>query len=329
MMHGFRTPPDPPARSAAGVPDLGASFELLRTLIPFDAAQVLAIDGDTGASRPVEVFRTGYSSNTAWALAHMFPRKETLGFTRYASADAPLPPTISTSEVRGEFTSSRLFRDHLAQEGYADGMTLELFCGDEPVGLAHFSSRDPRAFDGAPRAAALAVSGLLGVLVAGVLGQHTGAGAAPGVRRHAQNDPEVERRLAADEAFTRHVAAFRTGPLAFVEHLWWVDGEAVTVEIVQPGNVTARPAPGGRPRGLTRQELQVLSALCCGASDADIAARLHLGVRTVQAYVSSLRNKLDAASRLEAVVIALGSGLYVPHPDTAPLHQIVRGTVTW
>lgn len=327
-MHGFRTPPDPLPRSGAGTPDLGTSFELLRALIPFDAAQVLAIDGDPGVSRPVEIFRTGYSSNTAWALAHMFPRKETLGFTRYASADAPLPPTLSTSEVRGEFTSSRLFRDHLAQEGYADGMTLELFCGESPVGMAHFSGRDPRAFDGPPREAALAVSGLLGVLVAEVRARYPGTGAAPGARREAQHDPDVGRRLAADEAFARHVDAFRTGPLAFVEHLWWVDGKAVTVEIVQPGQVTARPAPGGLTRGLTGQELQVLSALCCGASDADIAARLYLGVRTVQAYVSSLRTKLDAASRLEAVVIALGSGLYIPHPDTAPLHQIVRGTVT-
>ena len=142
--------------------DMKASFDLLKALIPFDAAQLLRVER---GERPTEVFRTGYSSNTAWALAHMFPMKRPGGFTQYASADAPLPPTISTSVIRSEFTSSRLFRDYLSEEGYAEGMTLELFSATEPVGLAHFSSRTAYAFEGAPRKAALAVSGLLGQLI--------------------------------------------------------------------------------------------------------------------------------------------------------------------
>ncbi|MGP9723901.1 response regulator transcription factor [Corynebacterium sp. AOP40-9SA-29] len=100
----------------------------------------------------------------------------------------------------------------------------------------------------------------------------------------------------------------------------------ISVDIVQPGRVVARPADATATRGLTRQELQVLSALCCGVGNAEIASRLHLGRRTVETYLGSLRQKLGAASRLEAVLIALGAGLYVPHPERAPLGQIIRGS---
>ena len=104
--------------------DFESAFSLLKDLIPFDAAQLLHLER---GKRPQEVFRTGYSSNTAWALAHMFPEEYPVGFTHKASAEAPLPPTISTSTIRGEFTSSELFRNYLGAEGYAEGMTLELF----------------------------------------------------------------------------------------------------------------------------------------------------------------------------------------------------------
>ena len=48
------------------------SINMLRELIPFDAVQLLRIET---LGRPQEIFRQGYSSNTAWALAHMFPQK--------------------------------------------------------------------------------------------------------------------------------------------------------------------------------------------------------------------------------------------------------------
>lgn len=296
--------------------DMKASFDLLRTLIPFDAAQLLRV---RRGERPGEVFRTGYSSNTAWALAHMFPMKRLGGFTQYASADAPLPPTISTSVIRGEFTSSRLFREYLSEEGYAEGMTLELYADTAPVGLAHFSSRSPHAFEGSPRKAALAVSGLLGQLITLL--------PVPESKQWPVSDESgLEEDLLADGDFVQHLQEFQRSPLTFVEHLWWVGDQLVEVGLTQPGRVEARPAGPRATSGLSRQELAVLSTLCCGVSDAEAAARLHLSIRTVQSHTSSLRRRLQAASRLEAVVIALGVGLYIPHPRWAPLRQIVRGT---
>jgi hypothetical protein len=50
--------------------DLDMSLRLLRPLIPYDAAQILRIGHGL---KPVELCRTGYSANTAWALVHMFP----------------------------------------------------------------------------------------------------------------------------------------------------------------------------------------------------------------------------------------------------------------
>lgn len=295
--------------------DLKASFDLLRPLIPFDAAQLLRVER---GHRPQEIFRTGYSSNTAWALAHMFPLKYPGGFTQYASADAPLPPTISTSVVRGEFTSSRLFRDYLSEEGYAEGMTLELYSATEPVGIAHFSSRRAYAFEGPPRAAALAVSGLLGQLVTLISGHDD-------KQWPASNESGLEQKLLADREFIEHLQEFQHSPLAFVEHLWWVDNQLVEVGLTQPGRVEARPADPTSTGGLSRQELAVLSTLCCGVSDAEAATRLHLSIRTIQSHTSSLRRRLNATSRLEAVVIALSAGLYIPHPRWAPLRQIARG----
>lgn len=295
--------------------DLKASFDLLRTLIPFDAAQLLRVER---GNRPQELFRTGYSSNTAWALAHMFPLKYPGGFTQYASADAPLPPTISTSVVRGEFTSSRLFREYLSGEGYAEGMTLELYSATEPVGIAHFSSRNAYAFEGQPRTAALAVSGLLGQLV-------TLMSVPENKDWPVSDESGLEDALLADQEFVEHLQEFQRSPLAFVEHLWWVGDQLVEVGLTQPGRVEARPADSESAGGLSRQELAVLSTLCCGVADAEVAARLHLSIRTVQSHASSLRRRLNAASRLEAVVIALGAGIYIPHPRWAPLHQIARG----
>lgn len=272
--------------------DLKSSFDLLKSLIPFDAAQLLRIER---GRRPVECFRTGYSSNTAWALAHMFPIKSPGGFTQYASADAPLPPTISTTSVRSEFTSSRLFREYLSEEGFAEGMTLELFSSGGPVGLAHFSSRTARAFEGAPRKVALAVSGFLGQLVMLM--------PEPELRDWpASEDSGFEKMLMADNEFVEHLRGFQQSPLAFVEHLWWVGDRMVEVGLTQPGRVEARLA---EPSAAAR--------------------RLHLSVRTVQSHVSSLRRRLQAESRLEAVVIALSAGIYVPHPSWAPLREIARG----
>lgn len=70
--------------------------------------------------------------------------------------------------------------------------------------------------------------------------------------------------------------------------------------------------PSGPAGSLTQRESEVLQLLVEGMSNKQIAARLGLGVRTVEGYVSSVLGKLGAASRTEAVLLALQLQLLIP-----------------
>ncbi len=61
---------------------------------------------------------------------------------------------------------------------------------------------------------------------------------------------------------------------------------------------------------LTKRELDVLGLLMRGLTDKQIANRLGNAVGTIKYHVKQLRNKLDASSRTEAVLIAQRRGLF-------------------
>jgi DNA-binding NarL/FixJ family response regulator len=61
--------------------------------------------------------------------------------------------------------------------------------------------------------------------------------------------------------------------------------------------------------GLTRREHEVLAHLAGGATNAGIAAALHLSERTVAHHVSAVLHKLDAPTRTAAVDAARKRGL--------------------
>jgi NarL family two-component system response regulator LiaR len=60
---------------------------------------------------------------------------------------------------------------------------------------------------------------------------------------------------------------------------------------------------------LTERETDVLRWVATGLSNAEIAAKLNLSANTVKNHVASILNKLDAASRTEAVTYALRHNL--------------------
>lgn len=80
-----------------------------------------------------------------------------------------------------------------------------------------------------------------------------------------------------------------------------------------------RPGPAGSAAagGLTPRERDVLGLLTIGGSNKEIAARLSLGVRTVEGYVSSILMKIGATSRTQAVAYALRHGLVPTDEDDA------------
>ncbi|MEQ8437994.1 MAG: response regulator transcription factor [Ilumatobacter fluminis] len=96
------------------------------------------------------------------------------------------------------------------------------------------------------------------------------------------------------------------------------DGEAllapsVTRRLIEEfvaGSSTLTPAPGLDQ--LTDRELEVLSLMARGWSNAEIATELILGETTVKTHVSRVLLKLDVRDRVQAVVAAYESGLVRP-----------------
>ena len=65
--------------------------------------------------------------------------------------------------------------------------------------------------------------------------------------------------------------------------------------------------PPGEP--LSEREIEVLSLMAEGAGNKEIALRLHISENTVKFHVSSILNKLGAATRTEAVTRGYKEGL--------------------
>ena len=66
------------------------------------------------------------------------------------------------------------------------------------------------------------------------------------------------------------------------------------------------------PQPLTDRELEVLTLAARGLTNYDIAQRLYISVRTVEAHLTHIYNKLGVSSRTEAAVHALQRGLIQP-----------------
>ncbi len=66
------------------------------------------------------------------------------------------------------------------------------------------------------------------------------------------------------------------------------------------------------PANLTKRELDVLALVSDGLSNAEIAERLFLSRRTVDAHVSAILRKLGVSTRARAVAAAAATGIASP-----------------
>jgi DNA-binding NarL/FixJ family response regulator len=83
----------------------------------------------------------------------------------------------------------------------------------------------------------------------------------------------------------------------------------VTRAVVDGYLETVRPADLPGVDRLTSRERDVLILLAEGLSNAEIGARLHLGVGTVKDHVSAILGKLRVGSRVQAALVAERAGL--------------------
>jgi DNA-binding NarL/FixJ family response regulator len=97
------------------------------------------------------------------------------------------------------------------------------------------------------------------------------------------------------------------------------DGDAlldptITRRLIERYARPQSPAPGatGGLAELTPRELEVLSQVARGRSNAEIAADMYLSEATVKTHVSRILAKLDVRDRVQAVVLAYEEGLVRP-----------------
>ena len=81
--------------------------------------------------------------------------------------------------------------------------------------------------------------------------------------------------------------------------------------------VRKRGIAAGEPATLSDRELEVLALVAEGATNNEIAIRLHLSVRTITYHVEAIFAKLDARSRTHAVALALRQGILSDGPSSS------------
>jgi DNA-binding NarL/FixJ family response regulator len=116
--------------------------------------------------------------------------------------------------------------------------------------------------------------------------------------------PSVTRRLIGEFARTGSAAGSAAGSAT---------GSATGPAAGAAASVSASPASrataGHLTRVLTEREVEVLSMVARGLSNAEIAEELTISPATAKTHVAHLLTKLDARDRIQLVIMAYQSGL--------------------
>jgi two-component system response regulator NreC len=139
----------------------------------------------------------------------------------------------------------------------------------------------------------------------------------PTMREASPETQIVVLTMQSDPAFAR--AALQAGALAYVLKEAAGDELVEAIRAAAAGRTYLSPqlgarvaADGGPSRSghdLTERELQILRMIALGHTNAEIAERLSLSVRTVESHRAHIQQKLGRSTRAELVRVALDRGL--------------------
>jgi two-component system response regulator NreC len=134
----------------------------------------------------------------------------------------------------------------------------------------------------------------------------------PRMREEAPETRIVVLTMQRDPAFARQ--ALSAGAVGYVLKDA-ADGELVlAVRLAASGQTYLNPQLGARlasepvdarPGDLSERELEILRLIALGHTNPEIAAKLYLSVRTIEAHRAHIHQKLSLASRAELVAFAL------------------------
>jgi len=184
-----------------------------------------------------------------------------------------------------------------------------------------------RGIAGSVKEAVAAAAALLPevVLLDWRLPDGTGAEAAIGI--HSKAPDAAILFLSADDSEETMLAALEAGASGYLtksapgdQLVGAVRGAAAGEMLIPPGRLAAllrsqrrlarEEVQRSRLLGdLTLREKEILRLMIHGADNRDIAAALHISYETVRTHVKRILEKLDARTKLEAVVHAIEAGL--------------------
>lgn len=95
-------------------------------------------------------------------------------------------------------------------------------------------------------------------------------------------------------------------------------GEQVVVPGRRSGPSVGTPDWPGRGRGLSDREAEVLTLICKGLSNQQIAEHLYLSVNSIKTYIRTMYRKIGVESRAQAVIWGLRHGF---SSEGAPVGQ--------
>lgn len=312
-------------------------LESVRTILPFDAAQVLVFDRSDDVHR--QVTQIAYPEDVARALAEDFTLNWPSPVWYPIDPGDDLPTSISAErDVEGSFCRSDIYLRHLQPAGYLDGITLELKHRGRYVGLANFSSRTAGFYGVTRRRTSAALATLLAHAISATAQEleavPTSAHAVL-VQRTGVLSPMAGRHIAStvhQSGFLDAIAPVFDAPAGEVAFLWTTNRSWYRIVVRRPAEaqdvaaqsvmVVEQELPA--PYGLTLTELRVLTRLVsCSTNDA-IAESMGVGVRTVHTHISNILGKLNCTRRGQATGRAIRNALFLPEntPETSLAHLL-------